>query len=115
MVEYLKWIRNIRHALNGIRAILCEKNIRIFLLVWSVLTIVLFVRKTDSLRMYFFYGSFLLLIVLEMINSAIERLADFVCKGEYRPEIGLIKDISSGAIFIIGFVSILIRSSIWIW
>lgn len=114
MDEYLKRILNIRYALNGIKVALYEKNIRIFFLVWSVLSAVMLIKRPDLLRVYFFYISFILLIVFEMMNSAIEKLADFVCKREYNPEIGLLKDISSGAVFIIGFASLLIWLSIWI-
>jgi diacylglycerol kinase (ATP) len=50
---------------------------------------------------------------IEGINSAIEEIADFV-HPDYHKKIGLIKDISAGAVFIFAVTAIIIGSIIYL-
>jgi diacylglycerol kinase (ATP) len=43
-------------------------------------------------------GSLLIVLAVEMLNTAIEKLADHVTR-EQHPEIGMIKDFGSAAVF----------------
>ncbi len=54
-----------------------------------------------------------LIMTVEGINSAIEEIADFI-HPEYHKKIGLIKDISAGAVFIFAITAIIIGLIIYI-
>ena len=54
-----------------------------------------------------------LIMTIEGINTAIEEIADFV-HPEYHEKIGLIKDISAGAVFIFAIAAVIIGLIIYI-
>ncbi|NQX84618.1 MAG: diacylglycerol kinase family protein [Flavobacteriaceae bacterium] len=54
-----------------------------------------------------------LVMSIEGINTAIEKLADFV-HPEHHKKIGIIKDVSAGAVFIFAITAIVIGSIIYI-
>ncbi|MFT5647730.1 MAG: diacylglycerol kinase (ATP) [Aureispira sp.] len=54
-----------------------------------------------------------LIMTIEGINTAIEEIADFV-HPEYHKKIGLIKDISAGAVFIFAIAAVIIGLIIYI-
>ncbi|MGH6672186.1 MAG: diacylglycerol kinase [Xanthobacteraceae bacterium] len=89
-------------TLNSLRGLgyclRCEAAVRtegIFLLI----AVPLGVFVAPSVAWYVaMIGSLLALLVVEMLNTAFEELADFVTR-ERHVEIGRIKDCSSGAVF----------------
>lgn len=54
-----------------------------------------------------------LVMSIESINTAIEALTDFI-HPEYHKKIGIIKDISAGAVFIASFFAIIVGLIIYI-
>lgn len=54
-------------------------------------------------------GSILVILMTELLNTAIERLADHVTP-EFHPQIGAIKDAGSAAVF----CALLLAGSIWL-
>jgi diacylglycerol kinase (ATP) len=55
-------------------------------------------------------GSLLFIIIVELLNTAIEKLADRVTR-EQDPAIGRIKDMGSAAVGL----SLLLAGAIWLW
>lgn len=53
------------------------------------------------------------IMTAEGLNTAIERLSDFV-KPEHDPKIGMIKDVSAGAVFIMAVTAIIIGAIIYL-
>lgn len=56
---------------------------------------------------------FSLVLCLEMTNSAIEQLCNFIHE-DFHPSIGKIKDISAGAVFLASMLSMIIGLIIFI-
>ena len=48
-----------------------------------------------------------MVVSLEIINTAIEEVCDFIHR-DHHPKIGLIKDLSAGAVLMISFISLLV-------
>ncbi|KAF0200206.1 MAG: diacylglycerol [Bacteroidetes bacterium] len=100
-----------KSAGNGILiALKEERNLRFhFLAVAAVSFLGAFLRITDF-EWLIILLLFALVISMELINSAIERLCDYV-QPEMNSQIGKIKDISAGAVLwgsIIAFIAALI-------
>ena len=69
-----------------------------------------FIVATDAWRRLALIGVILLLMIVELLNTAIEKLADRVTR-EQDVEIGRVKDIASAAVG----VAILLAASVWLW
>lgn len=54
-----------------------------------------------------------LVMAVEGVNTAIEEIADFI-HPEHHPEIGLIKDLAAGAVFIVAIAAVIIGCIIYI-
>ena len=91
---------SIKHAIHGLKEAFKERNFRIMLL-WLILFIIIciFIKisLTDKLLIFLSIAS---ILSLEMTNSAIERLSDFITK-EHKEEIKQTKDLMAGSVLII--------------
>jgi diacylglycerol kinase (ATP) len=74
-----------------------EAALRQELVVLGVALPLAFIVGTDAWKRLALVGVILLLIAVELINTAIEKLSDQVT-AERRPQIGAIKDMSSAAV-----------------
>jgi undecaprenol kinase len=103
-----------KFALEGIRvSILNEKNIR-FHLLFSVIVIVLgIIFNLTQTEWLFILIAIAGMIVVEMINTAIERVVDLVTD-QYHPLAGQAKDIAAGAVLIYAILSVIIGMIIFI-
>lgn len=84
-------------ALRGLRELFHERNARVQLVIFAftlTLTAWLEIEPWGWALIVAMGG---LVLGLEAINTALERLADFVCK-DLHPEIGRIKDLAAGAV-----------------
>ena len=96
----MKFLKGFKYAFNGILyCIKNERNMRIHIAV--MLCIVIFARffKLTAVNWAILFLTFSIVISAEAINTAIEKLCDFVCK-EKRRLIGIVKDVSAGAVLI---------------
>ena len=66
---------------------------------------------TEWMFQFFAIG---LLLVAESLNTAIEKIADFI-HPEYHKQIGTIKDISAGAAFFAAIIAIIIGDDSFFW
>lgn len=98
--------KNARKGLN--LAIRSELNIRIHV---SVATFVVFLAlylKFSALEFCILLFVIALVIVTEMLNTAIEFALDSVYHNKYSRMVGMAKDISAGAVMFATFTSILV-------
>ena len=97
----MKLIRSFGHAWNGIE--FCYKtqmNFGIHLLLLLLVIIAGFVLKISSTEWLFIVICSMLVLAMELINSAIEHLCDMISK-DIHPAIKIVKDVSAAAVLII--------------
>jgi diacylglycerol kinase (ATP) len=59
-------------------------------------------------------GAMLFLIAVELLNTAIEKLADHITR-DHHPQIGLVKDLGSAAVFIALAMNVLVwGAALWL-
>lgn len=96
------------HAIRGIVAALrTEHNLRIHFVAAIVITaagIYFKISRGEWMALALAIG---FVITTELINSAIELLADFISPGHHK-DIGKIKDIASGAVLIAAITAVVI-------
>lgn len=107
-------INSFRYACNGIRyALHTQKNFRIqlFFLIAAVSMGLLF--KITQLQWISLILTSSLVLILEIINTSIERLVDYITQ-EYHPEAEKVKDTAAGAVLIASTMSVVIGLIIFI-
>ncbi|MBI2357093.1 diacylglycerol kinase family protein [Candidatus Dojkabacteria bacterium] len=85
-----------RGLLHGL---LKERNSRIQLAVSVVIVTVAIILQVTKLEMLVIVTACFFVIILEMINTSIERVLD-VLYPDRNPEVGIIKDIMSGVVLL---------------
>lgn len=102
------FFRTFSNAYQGIKYVLkSERNFRIHLLALVInifLIIFLEVKGQDMAIILLVSG---LVLSLEMMNTAVEKISDVVSP-QYDERIGLIKDISAGAVFVAAIFALII-------
>lgn len=95
-------------AIEGIRyALKSDQNLRIHF-VFAILVILASIYfKVGPFEMGILGVMILLVIVVEMINSAIEKMVDLITK-DYRIEAKIAKDVSSGMVLITVIGSVIV-------
>ncbi len=102
-----------KNAFEGLKCtLLRHRNFRILIII-SVLVII--VAFYFSINLNFSLEKWLILLLLigtilslEVLNSAIELLADHISEDKYDPHIKMIKDTSAGAVLLISLFSIIL-------
>ena len=96
---------------NGLAAVArTEAAFRLELVVLAVAIPLAFMLTDDGTRRVLLIGSLMLVIMVELINTAIEKLADRLTRKRDR-EIGQVKDIASAAVG----VALALAAGIWLW
>ncbi|MCW3094248.1 MAG: diacylglycerol kinase [Ferruginibacter sp.] len=96
----MKFIRSFGHAWRGIQhAFTTQLNFRIHILILLLVLIAGFVLKISSIEWLFVIGCSMLVLSLELINTAIEHMCDSVTK-KIHPAIRIIKDASAAAVLL---------------
>jgi len=96
----MKWIKSFGHAWHGIRyCFTTQLNFRIHLLVLLLVIVAGSIVKLSAIEWLFIIGCSVLVITLELVNTAIEYLCDTVTR-ENHPVIKIVKDISAAAVLI---------------
>ncbi len=105
--------QSISHALRGIRlSIGSERNIKMQLSIMVLLMALGFLLKFSSIEWAIIILTSVVVLSVEMINTAIEITVDMVCKGEYHSLAKNAKDIAAGAVLMISLGSVVIGSII---
>ncbi|MBM2826833.1 MAG: diacylglycerol kinase family protein [Dehalococcoidia bacterium] len=95
-------VANMRYAVRGcLLALREEPNVLLEILGGLVLLTIALIRGITATALTLLVLALGMLIAAELFNSAVERLADRV-QPERDPAIGAIKDIASGAVFVVG-------------
>ena len=109
-----KRLNSFRFALKGLKNLIkSEHNARIhFVALISVigLGIIFKINVSEWIAITIVSG---LVILTELLNTAVERLADFV-ESEWNDSIGIIKDYCAGAVLIAALISVFVGGLIFI-
>lgn len=106
--------RGIRYALKGVYILVkSEDSIKAQLVFALFATLMGFLFAISSIEWMIQFLVIGLVLVAEALNTAIEKIADFV-HPEYHKKIGSIKDVAAGAPAIAAVLSLLIAGFIYI-
>ncbi|MEO7529774.1 MAG: diacylglycerol kinase family protein [Sediminibacterium sp.] len=96
----IKLVRSFGYAWQGILyCIKTQLNFRIHLVVLSMVIIGGFILHIGTTEWLFIIGCAMLVLALELLNTAIEKLCDTIST-EIQPEIKIIKDVSAAAVLL---------------
>lgn len=109
-----KFLKSFVYAFNGIfTSIKNERNIKIHIVIMILVIIfgiVLKISKTEWLICIILFG---LVISMELINSAIEKVVDLVTK-EKNEQAKIIKDTAAGAVLVTAIAAAIIGFMIFV-
>ena len=109
-----KFLNSVRCAFAGIRyALATERNIRIHLFVFVLVLIAAYALGISKFEFMLILGISAVNFSLELINTAIERLADKVSP-EYCELIGVVKDVMAGAVLVSSLIAVVIGLMIFV-
>jgi diacylglycerol kinase (ATP) len=107
-------LRSFKFALKGTWLLITtEDSIKAQLFVAILITILGVYFNISNTEWMFQFLAIGLVLVAESLNTALEKLADFV-HPEYHKKIGFIKDIAAGAASFAAFTSLIIAGIIYI-
>ena len=107
-------LKSIGFAFKGtVFLIKTEASIQIQFVIAVILTGLGFYFKISNFEWLFQVLAIGLVISFESINTAIERIADFI-HPEHNKKIGIIKDMAAGAVFIAAFFACIVGLIIYI-
>ncbi len=97
----MKLTRSFCHAWHGIQyCFKTQLNFRIHLFLLLLVIITGVVLKISSIEWLFIIGCSMLVLSLELLNTAIERMCDTITM-DIHPSIKIIKDASAGAVLLV--------------
>lgn len=102
------------YAWNGLlETIKTERNFRIHLFIAILVIISGFIFNVSKLEWLILITIIIMVMVAEMVNTAIERMIDYV-KPDKHPEAKVIKDVAAGAVLLTAIGSIVIGLIIFV-
>ena len=103
-----RFVWSFRYAASGLKhAITHEQNLKIHLLIAFVVIILSFVLQISLYERLILLLVIGVVIALEVVNTAIERVVDLVTK-EFHPMAQVAKDVSAGAVLIFSIFAVVI-------
>ena len=109
-----RFITRVRYALQGWTAFFAKETHGQIQLVVAILVVAagfyFSISNTEWMLLLLCMG---LVLALEMVNTAIEKLADRL-HPEHHPQIGLVKDVAAGAVLWASVISVVIGLLIFI-
>jgi len=107
-------LKSFRYAFNGVKdALKSEPNLRIHFLLSILVVILALYLKFDQKELSILVLTIFFVIILELINTIIEKLVDMHSK-EISEEARVIKDISAGIVLLGAIASIIIASFLFL-
>ncbi|GGW70261.1 diacylglycerol kinase (ATP) [Winogradskyella epiphytica] len=107
-------LKSVGYAFKGMLVLIkTEASIKSQLFIALVVTVAGFyfdISKTEWMAQLIMIG---MVLSIEGVNTAIENIADFI-HPEYHKQIGLIKDIAAGAVFLASIIAMIIAGIIYI-
>ena len=107
-------LKSVGYAFKGmIILVKTESSIKIQLFIAIAVTLAGFYFKLSAIEWMIQIAMIGLVMSIEGLNTAVEYISDFI-HPEHHPKIGLIKDISAGAVFIASVVAVIVGLIIYI-
>ena len=107
-------LKAITYSLKGIKILITsEDSIKAQCIIGLFVTILGFIFKISPIEWMLQFLVIGLVLVAEALNTAIEKIADFI-HPDYHNKIGIIKDVGAGAAGIAAIISIILASIIYI-
>ena len=98
-----------KNARKGFRLVFkSEMNIRFHLIVASLVLIFAYLLDFSSIEYCILFIAIAIVIISEMLNTAIEFALDSIYHNKYSKMVGMAKDISAGAVMVASIISVLI-------
>jgi diacylglycerol kinase (ATP) len=111
---FLNRIKSVKYAAKGFWILITsEKSIIAQIGIGFIMTIFGFLMHLSATEWLGQIMAIGLILVAESLNTAIEKLADFI-HPDYHKQIGRIKDISAGASFIAAIIAVIIGLIIYV-
>ena len=111
---FLNRLKAIKYAANGFWILITsEHSIIAQVIIAIIMTIIGFLMQISATEWLFQIMAIGLILVAESLNTAIEKMADFI-HPEYHKQIGRIKDISAGAAFFAAIIAVIIGLIIYV-
>lgn len=108
-----RFLRSLSHALKGFRWVLSERHFRFHLLATVVVVLSAALLPLNSYDWLWLVLAIALVLIAELINTAIEKLLDRIHPEQHR-EIGRVKDMSASAVLLAALFSLLVAGLILI-
>lgn len=107
-------LKSVGFAFKGMLVLIkTEASIKIQLVVALVVTFAGFYFNISTTEWMVQLTMIGLVMSIEGLNTAVEYIADFI-HPDHHPKIGLIKDISAGAVFIASIIAVIIAGIIYL-
>ncbi|MCQ2744108.1 MAG: diacylglycerol kinase family protein [bacterium] len=98
-----------KNARKGFRLVFkSETNIKIHILIAALVIFAGYFFEFDAIEFCILLIAIALVIVSEMLNTAIEFALDSIYHNKYSKMVGMAKDISAGAVMIASVISVII-------
>lgn len=111
---FLNRIKSIKYAAKGFWILITsEHSIISQVSIAIIMAIIGFLMQISATEWLFQIIAFGFILVAESLNTAIEKMADFI-HPEYHKQIGRIKDISAGASFFAAIIAVIIGLIIYV-
>lgn len=111
---FLNRIQSVKYAAKGFWILITSENSIIAqVIIGIIMTIFGFIMQLSATEWMFQLLSIGLVLVAESLNTAIEKIADFI-HPEYHKQIGRVKDISAGAAFFAAIFAVIIGLIIYL-
>lgn len=111
---FLNRIKAIKYAAKGFWILITsEHSIIAQVSIAIIMAVIGFLMQISATEWLFQIMAFGFILVAESLNTAIEKMADFI-HPEYHKQIGRIKDISAGAVFFAAIIAVIIGLIIYV-
>jgi diacylglycerol kinase (ATP) len=108
MIHTDKLIKSFGHAFEGLEhAYKRDQNLRIHFFIGTLVVIASIVLQVNPFEMGILGVMILLVMVTEMINTALERMVDLITK-EHREDAKIAKDVAAGMVFLTAVGSLIV-------
>ncbi|MFN8285168.1 MAG: diacylglycerol kinase family protein [Chitinophagales bacterium] len=109
----MKFIKGFSYAIKGIAVAVKEQlNLKIHLVAVLVVIAAGIYFELDAVEWAILFLTFGMVIVAEMLNTAMEYMVDFVSP-QIHPMAGKIKDVAAGAVLIAAIIAIAVAITIF--
>ena len=106
------FLASFKYAFAGIFSVLRnERNFKVQLLITVLVMLTTFILEADNIEWAILILCMTLVLSLEMLNTAIEKVCNFLHPDEH-PQIKIIKDVAAGAVLLASIAAAIIGAII---